>query len=83
MTQNTILNIIGVLYDVQHLYVKELQPDLKHQLKQITNQADNSISKLIRFFDRINSQENAENFGIASDMIKEMIDKMIENERTN
>jgi len=77
MTPSTLykVNLIAILIDIQDQLLCEIEPDLRHGMKQMTTNARIHTRKLIREFDRIHSDKNAEAFGIAADDIRRMIDE--------
>jgi len=70
----TTLNKIAVLYDVINQYTFELKPDLKRNLKRLTNKADNQLRLLIKEIDKI-TKNHAEDFGHDSDELRNHIDE--------
>lgn len=68
------LNKIVILYDIINQYTTELKPDLRHNLKKLTNNADNSLRLLIKQVDNI-IKNRADDFGHDADELREYIDK--------
>lgn len=73
------LNKIIVLYDIISQYTCELKPELRHNLKRLTNNADNSLRLLIKYIDKI-TKDRAEDFGHDADELRKVIDDFYKNE---
>lgn len=71
------INLYAILEDIQEQLLIELQPDLRQTLKLLSHETRKHTRRLIREFDRIHSQENAENFGIDADELRQVIDEHI------
>lgn len=68
------INMIAVLEDLQHQYMKELSSDLKQGLKMMLNDSIKATGRFIKECDRVHGQR-AEHFGNAADLLRELIDK--------
>ena len=74
MTDNEKINTIAVLYDIINQYSTELKPNMRQAMKKLTKEADNSLNRLIREFDKAHSATHQEGFGIVSDNLREVIE---------
>ena len=77
MTQNERLQLICVMYDILQQHVIELAPEARHGLRQMCNQADKSLSRLIKEIDKVMPVEAAEQLGDLSDQVRELIESNI------
>ena len=69
------INLYAILEDIQEQLLMELEPDLRHTLKLLSHEARKHTRRLIREFDRVHSSENAENFGLDADELRQMAGK--------
>ena len=70
------INMISILEDIQQQYMIELQPDLRHGLKQMINNAEKHTRRFIKECDRVFSSDNQENFGTTADELRKIIDEI-------
>ena len=69
------VNMIALLEDLQHQYMIELKPNVRHGLKAMLNNCINHTTRFIKECDKIFNSEDVEDFGITSDLIREMLDE--------
>ena len=67
------INLIAVLEDIQEQLMLELQPEYRHGLKMMLNDSIKATKRFIRECDRIHG-DRADNFGIAADQLRELLD---------
>lgn len=71
------INLIAILEDVQDQLLTELKPEFKQGMKQLCNRASIHTNNLIKYFDRVHSDENKELFGLAADDLRNKIELWI------
>lgn len=75
------INTIALLEDVQQQLLLELAPGFRQGMKAMMQNCSIHMRRFIREMDRIH--EKPENFGIAADEIRDVIDKYIKGDNTN
>lgn len=69
------INLIAVLEDLQEQLMVELHPDMRQAMKQMLGETMKHTRRFVRSMKDILPEEQCNNFGIAADMIRELIEK--------
>ena len=74
LDNNSKVNLVFLLADIQEQYMLELEKEVNYQFKQEVKAISSRCKKLIRFVDNALSEEGQSQFGDTSDELRQKIE---------
>ena len=81
-SQKEKINLIACLMDVNDQLLSELAPSTRQGMKMLCGRAMKHTKQFIKECDTIFSPDEADNFGLASDEIRELLDNYIKSKES-